>query len=124
MEISDDEGIMLRKYANELTGIVYRYSTFVDLIKTILNFSNPFEKKYNWNLFETHIVNSVKDMTGSHILTGMSAQFYYRYNRPAKIILSHVGIIALVESLNSYDAGSRRPGISHLDKIGLYTETK
>lgn len=37
--------------------------------------------------------------------------------------MKHEGILAVVESLNGYEAGPKSLGISYLDDVGFYTET-
>lgn len=75
--ISEAGGINLRKLSRKVTGIVCLYSTFGDLMMTVLNFSIAFQKKDNQKLVLIRIVDIVKDMMGSHFLTEMSARSYH-----------------------------------------------
>lgn len=60
-------------------GVMRRVFTFLNLMKIILNFAVTFEDEYNERFIATRIVDTVKDMIGSDIWTGMSAQSYYQY---------------------------------------------
>lgn len=85
---------------------------FGDFMKTILKFAIAFEKKHKEIFVATHIEHIVKDMMGSDYLTGMSARSYYGHIRVAKIMLTNKSDLALVESLNGANAGSKFLGIS------------
>lgn len=65
----------------------------------------------------------MKDVAGFEFPTEMSAQSYYGYIRVAKMLLGCKNVLALVQSLNADDAGLKCLEISHLENIGLYTET-
>lgn len=121
--IRKSEGIKLSKLKNKVTVNVRYDSTFLDHMKTILNFSPIFKKKYDEKIFATGIVDKAKDMIAFDLLAEMSAQSYYRYFLVAKMMLTHEGFFALIESLNGDDAGSKSLDISHLHDIGLYTAT-
>lgn len=103
--LSEAEGIRTRKPANNLAGVVHHDMTVVDLVKSILNFAIAFEKEFNKNFVTTGILDIVRDMMCSIILTEMRAQCYNRYIRIAKIQLENGIILALVERFNGGDAG-------------------
>lgn len=95
--ITEGKGIELRQLANAVTGIVRSDSTFMDLIKTIFNVSILFQKDYHEKLVATRTLDILTDMMGSDFLTGMSAQFYYRYIQVAKRILKLHSILSLLK---------------------------
>lgn len=121
--ISETEGINLSRIANKTTGIVRRDFLFLDLMKMFLNLSIALEKEYHDKFIGTCIVDIVENMTGTAFLTRRSAQSYYRYILVSTIISTHKSDHALMESLNSDEAGLNILGIFHSDDIGLYMVT-
>lgn len=67
--INEDEGIDLTSLTNKVTSIVCGKATFVDLLKTDLNFAVTFQKKYNMKFISTAFVDIVKHVMGSDLLT-------------------------------------------------------
>lgn len=56
-----------------MTGIVVCDSNFVDFVKKVLNFSIAFEKVYNEKIIASRILDILKDMIRSELLTGISS---------------------------------------------------
>lgn len=79
--LNETEKIRLRELANMLTVILRRNSTFLNLMKTILNFTVAFQKKYNDQFITILIVQILIYMVGFRFLRARSAQSYYRYLR-------------------------------------------
>lgn len=115
MEVCRTKGITLRRILNKVTGILRCDSTFVNLMKTVMNFAVTFEKCYGEKFVATSTLDTVKDMIGSHFLKIMRSLSYYRYDRVAKKILKHESILALVESQHDDTAVSKRLGIIQWD---------
>lgn len=82
-----------------MTCIVRRYYTVMDLMKTIQNFVMAFKREYNGRFVARRIVGILTNMIGSDILTGLSAQSYYRYFRAAKMTLRDKSVLPLAETL-------------------------
>lgn len=66
--ISEAVEIKLSKLSNNVTEIVFLDSTFVDLMKTILNFLIALETLQREKFVATHILDILKDMMGSKLL--------------------------------------------------------
>lgn len=107
------------KLENKVTRIVRRDSTFADLVKNVSSFPTVFDRAYNEKFAALHSVDIVRDIIGSHLPKGMTAQSYYRYTRAAKMLSRPESILALVESLNEVDDRSRRLDVFHFDDTGL-----
>lgn len=76
MGLSEVEAIKLSKPANNVTGVVRRDSTFVDLMESILNLFIESDNEYEDKFLATSIVIIVKDKMGSDTSTGMKDQPY------------------------------------------------
>lgn len=63
--------------ANKMIRIVCLDYSFVDLMKTILNFPISFELEYMETVVATHDVDVLKARIGSAFLTGDNAQYDY-----------------------------------------------
>lgn len=74
MKIGGAKEARVSRPANGVTRILRFDSTFVYLIKTILNFPIALEKNSNEKFVATRIMYSLKDMMCSNFLRGMSAQ--------------------------------------------------
>lgn len=70
-----------------------RDCTLVKLLKKILKISIVFVKAYNETFDATRIVVIVSDMMGSDLLIVLSAGWYYRYKRVAKMLLKDDSIL-------------------------------
>lgn len=86
---------------------LHRDSLFVGVKKTVLNFSITLESEYNETFVSARIVNILKDMMLSDLLTGMSTLSYYQNIQISMMLIKQEGVLACVESLNSQDAGSQ-----------------
>lgn len=104
-----------------MNGILYRETTFTDLMKKILSFFILFKKKYSKELVATYNVDTLKGKMASEFLTGMIIQYYYRYTRVAKMMLRNQSVLWIVNNLNSDDAGSKLLGSSKFNQVELYT---
>lgn len=76
MAISKAEESRLRRLANALTGILRFEITFLNLVKTVLNFTLAFEKEYDEKFIITRIADILKVMIGSGTLTSITVQFF------------------------------------------------
>lgn len=72
----------------------------------MLNFAVAFAKDYNERFVTASIVNIVKDMMDSHLLTGLNPRSQYRIIHVNSIVSRHDRVLAAVESLNGNDAMS------------------
>lgn len=85
--------------------MVCRDSTCVVLMEEILNSAIAFEKEYKEKFVAARIVEIMKDMRGSDLLTEMSTQDCYRYICALNMMLKHESVIALVRTLNGDRGG-------------------
>lgn len=94
VKISEAEKIGLSKVANKLAGVVCGDSTYMDFMKTVLNFFVAFKKEYNKSFVAVHIVDVARDVMSSNFLTAIRAQYNYRYILVARKILRHGSVCA------------------------------
>lgn len=80
-----------------MSSVVNHESTFLNLVKTVLNFAIAFEKEYDEKFVATGVVDIAKDMIGSDILTRMCSQYYYRNIQIAKMFMRNESIPDLVK---------------------------
>lgn len=123
MTISKAEGIKLDKLAKTITDIMRRDSTFVDLLKKVVNFADAFVKEEIKKFVAGPTMYIVKDMMSPDSQTVASTDSYYRYIWMSKPILRHKGFLDLMGGLNSDDAVSKRLDTNKLDGVGLYRTT-
>lgn len=66
----------LSNLRNMVTSIVRRNFPFVAGVKSVMNFSAAFEKKYGVSFLAAWMADIVDDMVSSDIVSGNSAQRY------------------------------------------------
>lgn len=80
-------------------------STFVDLMKTILNFATAFENENKVKFVAAGIMDTVNDMSVSDLVTGMRTKYYDQYVWVAKMLLNEKSVLGLVGGPNGDDTG-------------------
>lgn len=118
LAVSENGGMKLSELASQATRMVWRYLTFKDLAKTVLNFPIASRKEYNKKFVPISAVDIVKDLKGPDLLKWTSAHFYYRYIRWG-MILRHESVFDPVEHLKNHDIMFKCLDIKHWDDIEL-----
>lgn len=85
------------------------------IVKPIRNLSAALEKEHGVSFLTARMVDTVKDMVSSELLTSNSPQIYQCYIKVAKFLLQPHNILNIVENTDGEETDSRTLGIPHID---------
>lgn len=113
--VAKTEAFKLIKLTNKVTSIVRCDSSFIAVIKSVVNFREAFKKKHGISFLAAWIADIVNDMLWSDFLTGNCRQTYRRYIQATKLLLQRLIILNIIKDIDGEEAGTRSHGISLLD---------
>lgn len=104
--IAHTEAIKLNNVSNKLTGLIWRDSSFVEVMKFVLNFIVAFQRGHGVSFIAVRMVDIVDDMLSSDIMTSNSRQKYYGYIRKAKFFQQLPKNFDVVEQVDGEETGA------------------
>lgn len=99
---------------NKVARFVRRNSSFVAAVRSIMHFSDGFEKVLVVFFLVAWMIDSVKDMVSSDVLTGCSPHMFQWYIRVAKFLLQHPNIFNINNDIDGKEAETKTLVISDL----------
>lgn len=122
--ISIAQDIKLSKVCNICTALVRRRSTFWNAMQSQLSYKQALEIGRGVRFIDVRIIDIVKDMIFSNLLTNHSWTAYVRYITVSIMIMKHQDLLARLVKLRRKALSARTLGITELDDISLYTTSK
>lgn len=110
--IAKTEALKQSNLLNTVTSIVRRDSSFVAVVKSIMNFSATFKNEQSRSFLTARIVDIVEDRVSSDFLTCNRPQIYQRQIRTAKFLLQRLNIYNIIEDIYEKETGSKTLDIS------------
>lgn len=83
-----------------MNGLGHRDSSFVAIMKSVLNFIDAFQMKHRVSFLASQMVDIVNDMVAFESLTSNSCQTYYYCILIAKFSQQRAEIIYMIEQID------------------------
>lgn len=117
--IAHTEALNLRTFPNMVTGLEWRDSSLLAVMKFLLNLSAAFQKENGAGFVAVSMVGIFDDMVASDFLAGNSRQIYYHYIGVTMVFQQLSTILDMNKQIAGKEAESWTLGTTHLDKTAI-----
>lgn len=111
----EPEALKFSNLVNEVTNIMCRNSSFVAILKFLMNFSAELQKERIVFCLAALMVDIVENIVSPDFLSGNSPQTYQCNIRMVKFFLQYPKILNIIRNIDGKKKRSRNLGISQLD---------
>lgn len=113
------EAIKVSKVAKASTTTVPKYSSFVDIMKALLNYNSTFALYHGFDIYHEIITEIIKEVMSMQYLSNSTHATYVPYSWFARLLVKNKNVLTLL-SLSDNHRTRKELGVSHLDFHVLY----